>query len=247
MAKWWQAPETEEDLVNRLYGFTNGFFASGDDANPLDYIEWGGYEEARLAAEQKQDYLRWYKGIMAWRIGKYGLIPVPGVQLVMVYWKMKFNYSAMAGSAWAYGYRKGVGPKSLDEAKSDLLALTVVWANQYQPFNWAETAGLPMQDTDRESFGKRLLYVLLRNQSLKLGRQTLGEPIGTMSAIAFSDEVMLPLGRELLLLFKGELFDSGIDEAIPLIGSATAVARGWKRIDSFHELAKKYYDFKAKN
>jgi hypothetical protein len=244
MAKWWRAPKTEEELLDRLYDLTNGTFYAGTDYDPDAYIEWGGYEEAELAAK-KEAYLKWYKRTMIWRIGKYGLIPMPGVQFVTVYWKMKFNFSAMAGSAWAYGYRKGVGPKDRNEAKSDLLAITVAWAQQHKPLNWAEAAGLPMQDTDRESFGKRLLYVMARNKSLELGKHVFGEPIGTLTAIAFYEEVLPLLGKELFQLFKEELFESAYDEVVPLISSYTAVARAYKRVDSFHKLAERYYDFKA--
>jgi len=246
MAKWWRAPETEEDLLDRLYAFTNGIFYAGDEYNPADYIEWGGYEEAQALAK-KPNYLNRYKAAMAWRIGKFGLLPVPGIQLATAPLRLKFNYSAMAGAAWAYGYTQGVGPKDLDEAKYDLLAITTVWAQRYQALDWTDIAGLPMQGSGSiTEFGKRLLYILAQNGSLKFGERAFGPVGGKLSAIAFSNEILPALGEELFRLFKEDLFSGMIDEFIPGVASATSVSRAMKRLNSFYELSKQYYNFKAR-
>lgn len=247
MAKWWQAPKTEQELLDRLYDFTNGRFYAVDEQNPANSssFPWGGYEEARLRAE-KSTYLGRYQAEMSWRIGKFGLLPVPGMQLVTAPLRLKFNFGAMAGTAWAYGYTQGVGPKDLNEAKYDLLAITTVWAQRHEALGWADIAGLPMQGTGSVSeFGKRLLYVLARNSSLKIGERAFGKVGGNLSAMAFSDEIVPAIGGELFRLFKDDLFNGMVDEFIPGVASVTAVSRAWRRLKPFHELAQKYYNFKA--
>lgn len=245
MAKWWQAPKTEEELLNRLYNMTYGFFAGGD-VGMIETIPWGGYEEAQERAT-KPTYLRKYRSDIMLRIGKYGLFPVPGAQFVALPKKLHYNYGAMAGAAWACGYRKGVGPKDRREAQYDLLAITTVWAQQRQKeLDWTDVAGLPMQDTSSiTGFGKRFVYVLGRNGMLRVGNRAFGNVLGPLSAVAFSDEILPVIGEELFRLFKDELFSGMLDEAVPGVASVTSVARAWKRVDLFHDLAQKYYDFKA--
>src|SRR5688500_2871241 len=248
MAKWWQAPETEQELLDRLYGLTNGFFAATDeytvDSRP---ILWGGYEEARTRAAMP-NYLRKYRTDIVWRIGKVGLLPVPGAQLLTAPVRLKLSFGAMAGAAWANGYTKGVGTRDEQEAKYDLLAITAVWVQGEQPLSMADVASLPTQDTsDIEALGKRFLYVLAQNGALKVGGRTYGGVMGPLSAMAFSKEILPALGEELFRAFKGEAFGGMGDEFIPGIASVTSVSRAWKRLDTFHALAQKYYNYKRDN
>jgi hypothetical protein len=249
MAKWWQAPETEQELLDRLYGLTNGFFVAADEyAINSEPIPWGGYEEARARAT-KPNYLRKYRTDIVWRIGKFGLLPVPGAQLLTAPVRLKFSFGAMAGAAWANGYTKGVGPKDEQEAKYDLLAITTVWVQgEQQLLSMADVASLPTQDTnDVEALGKRFLYVLAQNGALKVGDRAYGGVMGSLSAMAFSKEILPALGEELFRAFKGEAFSSMGDEFIPGIASVTSVSRAWKRLDTFHALAQKYYNYKRDN
>lgn len=248
MTKWWQAPETERELLDRLYGFTHGYFYAADEYSVnSEPIPWGGYKEAAARAA-KGNYLKRYRTDITWRIGKFGLLPVPGAQLVTAPLRLKFSFGAMAGAAWAYGYAKGVGPKDEEEAKYDLLAITTVWVQGQRALSMADVASLPTQDTgDIKALGKRFLYVLAQNGALKVGRRNLGDVVGPLSAMAFTQEILPALGEELFRAFKDELFKGVADEFIPGVASVTSVSRAWKRLDAFHELARKYYDYKQKN
>lgn len=244
MARWWQAPENEQVLLDRLYGFTNGYFSTNSqysfDSKP---IPWGGYEEAE--GRSTKNYLRKYRWDISLRIGKFGLLPVPGAQLVTAPLRMKFSYGAMAGAAWAYGYTKGVGPKDREEAAYDLLAITTEWVRVQRGLGMVDVASLPMQDTtDAMPLGKRFLYVLAQNGSLSVGRRRLGDVMGPLTAMAFTQEVLPALGEELLRAFKDEVFHGVVDEFVPGLASVTSVSRAWKRLDEFHGLAHRYYNYK---